>query len=59
MRVFVLMGNDYPGAVFADETAANQACKERAAEDDVPGRRIYWRLYPFELQGFDQPAMEE
>ena len=60
MRVFVLMGNDFPEDVFANEIEANRACKERAAKDNVPGRRIYWRLYPFELQGnFTEAALEE
>lgn len=61
MRVFVLMGNDYPGGVFANEVEADEACKELTVKDNVPGRRIYWRLYPFELQGkFEETAaMEE
>lgn len=54
MRVFVLMGNDYPEAAIADEAAAearaallNEEDKKLAARE---GRgRIYWRVYGFEL----------
>lgn len=65
MKVFVLMGNDFPEKVFANETEANEICK---ALMDAPSNRhihgsgsriIYWRIYPFELEGAHEPHMEE
>lgn len=47
-RVFVVMGNDFPDAVFSEEAVAEAFCKMRRA---VPGSRIYWRVYDFELDG--------
>lgn len=47
-KVFVVMGNDYPDAVFSEEAAAEAFCKMRRA---VPGSRINWRVYDFELDG--------
>lgn len=63
MKVFVLMGNDFPDRVFANETEAGEVCKKLM---DAPsnrlgygGQRIYWRIYPFELEGAHEPHMEE
>lgn len=64
MKVYVVMGNDYPSAVFTDERDAEAACKrlmdeqreKHEAEDARFGKkthytpRIYWRYYGFELQ---------
>lgn len=47
-KVFVVMGNDYPDAVFSEEAVAEAFCKMRRA---VPGSRINWRVYDFELDG--------
>lgn len=56
-RVYVVMGNDYPDAVFTTEAAAEAYCTERAAEDPrpklrssaFPAPRVYWRYYDFPL----------
>lgn len=57
MKVWVLMGNDYPDAVFTDEEAgeriiaklhAKHAAKNEERKASA-GPSIYWRLYPFEL----------
>lgn len=47
MTVWVLMGNDYPAAVFSDEKLANEAMERKKRENGE--QRIYWRLYAFEL----------
>jgi hypothetical protein len=54
MKVFVIMGNDYPVAVFKDETAAEMFCEKKKAERERLTRdgfepRIYWRYYEFNL----------
>ncbi len=60
MMVYVIMGNDYPEAVFTDIVQA-QAFADRRRDEDRPitGRtasRVYWRVTPFEL---DHYATEE
>lgn len=47
MQVFVVMGNDYPDAVFNTEKAANDYCARRKAENKPNERVIYWRAYEF------------
>lgn len=54
MKVFVIMSNDFPDAVFAEERLAEQYCKEanEAPENQRPGstaRRIYYRVFGFDL----------
>jgi hypothetical protein len=51
--MYVVMSNDYPDAVFNDETAANIYCE---GQNDAPenqlgfgGKRIYWRVYKFKI----------
>ncbi len=58
MKVYVVMGNDYPDAVFQAEAAAEKYVGERtisekaaASKPDMFHRRIYYRYYEFELQG--------
>lgn len=55
MKVYIVMGNDYPDAVFTTEAAAATYCSDKSAETPkLPGSRvprIYWRWYAFELQG--------
>lgn len=48
--VHVVMGNDYPDAVFTTREAGDSYCKQRREEDKHSERRIYWRCYEFELQ---------
>jgi hypothetical protein len=56
MRVWVLMGNDYPDSVYDTEATADAAAEEKkrqcAAEQRVKQTRtrIYWRHYEFELK---------
>jgi len=54
MKVWVIMGNDYPDSVFASEAAAEKYVNERKAEDnptkDGLCRRIYWRAYEYEVR---------
>lgn len=53
MKVWVVMGNDFPNAVFSSEAAADEYCARKKAEPPVHHgnfRRIYWRTYEFELQ---------
>lgn len=57
MTVWVVMGNDYPGAVFASEEAAKKYIEKKIADTPPDQRnsfghpRIFWRSYKFELQG--------
>lgn len=54
MRVFVVMGNDYPDRVYDTQQAADDFCRQKnnesAAQTEKGYRRIYWRYYEFELQ---------
>lgn len=53
MKVFVVMGNDYPDAVFKKERKAEEYCQsKRRAHLDAgsTGMRIHWRVYEFELR---------
>jgi hypothetical protein len=59
MKVFVVMGNDFPDAAFSTEEAADHYCQQKrdaereAHERENPGGyfvgRINWRVYEFEL----------
>lgn len=58
MKVYVIMGNDYPSRVYADEAKAEAFVDEKTREEKelaakpVHQRsrgRIYWRSYEFEL----------
>src|SRR5438309_1423043 len=54
MKVFVIMGNDYPAAVFSTEAAASAYVEMKKHEDPHYGMkytspRIYWRFYEFEI----------
>lgn len=59
MRVWVIMGNDYPDAVFDNEAAANTFIEINKAQDkirfDGAYTRIYWRAYTFEMPLTRQP----
>lgn len=47
MRVYVIMKNDYPAAVFSDGVeAANFAAAQPKEHDQMP---IYWKVYQFTL----------
>jgi hypothetical protein len=56
MKVFVIMSNDFPDCVFAEEAKAEAYCKDKMDEQraaltnswETP--RIYYRVYPFEVQ---------
>jgi hypothetical protein len=56
MRVFVVMSNDYPDAVYINEGAADSYAKRKNDEDkaEYPHRRIFWRVHPFELKTPDE-----
>lgn len=55
-RVYVVMGNDFPEAVFSAENLAAEFCKFKKAEDDKRiGMRtpIYWKYYAFKLNDWN------
>lgn len=55
MKVFVVMGNDFPAAVYASEHAAKLLCEQESAKNEQRRKdgfgAIHWRVYPFDLQG--------
>lgn len=50
MKVFVVMGNDFPDAVFAKEADAEAYCESKRDGNATHGHRIYWRVYGFDLR---------
>lgn len=54
MTVYVIMGNDFPAAVYDNRAAANAHCERENAKNEERLRdgygRIYWRVYEFPLQ---------
>ena len=54
MKVYVIMGNDYPDAVFRRKDEAEAYVEKKKKEDEIQQRqghgRIYWRVYDFDLQ---------
>lgn len=50
-KVWVVMSNDYPDAVFDSEAAAAAyvAAKEAVAAERPRGLRVRWRSYEFAL----------
>lgn len=50
MKVYVVMGNDFPDCVFSTEAAAEAYCESKKAERREGYRRIYWRVYEFEVR---------
>lgn len=59
MKVYVVMGNDFPECVFDNEASAKAFC-DRATDENkkaiaassgiVSHSRIHWRYYEFELR---------
>ena len=50
MKVYVVMGNDFPDAVFSDAAAAERYIAGKNQETKtIPSRRVYWRAYAFLL----------
>ena len=50
MKVYVVMSNDFPAAVFSTKRAAEDYCAAQRAKE-LQERPIYWRVYTFDLQG--------
>lgn len=53
MMVYVVMGNDYPQAVFKTLEAAEARCAEmrkRGPHNPSGSCRIHWRTYDFKLE---------
>ena len=49
MKVYVIMGNDYPDAVFSSREVAEKFVAEKKKERKDGLTPIYWRLYEFEM----------
>lgn len=55
MTIYVIMGNDYPEAVFSEEKLAVAfVAKMKGKLTSLDGTsanptRVHWRYYPFEL----------
>jgi hypothetical protein len=51
MRVYVVMGNNFPDAVFAKLADANAYCEVRRKEHllSVLKVELYWRPYQFDV----------
>jgi hypothetical protein len=50
LRVYVVMGNDYPDAVFTNEAAALRHCEAKTKLGRADVTRIHWRYYDFMVQ---------
>ncbi|TJW14426.1 MAG: hypothetical protein E5W82_10645 [Mesorhizobium sp.] len=48
-EVHVVMGNDFPAAVFEKKEDAETYCVARRAENRPGYARIYWRVYNFPI----------
>ena len=51
-EVFVVMGNDFPDAVFSTAKAAEEYCAQQRKLEQAQkpfARKVYWRVYPFKL----------
>lgn len=54
-KVYIVMGNDYPAAVFSDKKIAEAYCYKKKKEEKPhesavwKGTQIYWRSYEFTL----------
>ncbi|AMX93665.1 MULTISPECIES: hypothetical protein [Mesorhizobium] len=48
-EVHVVMGNDFPAAVFEKAEDAEACCVARRAENEPGYTRIHWRVYNFPL----------
>jgi hypothetical protein len=60
MKVFVVMGNDFPSAVFTTITAAEKYCDAKREEKLQNTRaaiysKVFWRVYEFELDKGEKP----
>lgn len=55
MKIYVIMGNDFPHSVFSDKAIAEAWCmknneiEKQKKSQDVMHRRISWRSYEFTL----------
>jgi len=54
MKMFVIMANDFPEAVFDDENKAKafvvaMNASDRRRCESLHATRIYWKCYEFEL----------
>ncbi len=54
MKVFVVMGNDFPEAVYAVKAQAQEFCDAQPKDTQL---RIYWRIYEFDVR-FDLTAAQ-
>lgn len=53
MKVYVIMGNDFPEAVFKNEKDAEEFCEGKREEDKARrgyGPGVYWRSYAFDFR---------
>lgn len=50
MKVYVVMGNDFPDSVFKEEKDAETYCDEKRKANKPGQRVIYWRVYDFEVK---------
>ncbi len=54
MKVYVVMGNDYPDRVYEIRRDAEEFCLEQNAKNEKGKRPIYWCVYEFELISFGE-----
>lgn len=50
MKVWAIMGNDYPDAVFDAEEAAHKYIDKKKKQQAGYSAVVYWRAYEFEVQ---------
>lgn len=52
-KIYVVMGNDYPSAVFSKKKRAEKYCDRMRENNKLDGQRIFWRVYEFEVDKSD------
>jgi len=52
MKIYVVMGNDFPEAIFSEKDAAERFCKRQPTL--CGGSRVYWNVYDFTLDEHKQ-----
>lgn len=58
MKVFVIMGNDFPDAVRCSKEEAEKYVEKMKKEHPGQFAKIYWRVYEFDMPIVHPPMSE-